>query len=187
MANYRKLRIFHCYNIFRQPGLCKNQTHENRSIRNISDIAVQGRLSENYLMQKIIARNILDMKYLWFTVASSPFLSPVAVIAALALSAVRSLIRGATAAARVGGTARRKTRLFVQVNTISYVCQLGAMLLEGGRERESMSLLRLRTRLKSGCDYPYKFTFWPCHPYFILQFYIVLYLLLLCSYSGTYS
>ena len=39
-----------------------------KCIRNINDIAVQGRLSENYLTQKIIARNILDTKYSRFTV-----------------------------------------------------------------------------------------------------------------------
>ena len=33
-------------------------------IHNIDDNVVQGRLSENYLMRKIIARNILDTKYL---------------------------------------------------------------------------------------------------------------------------
>ena len=31
-------------------------------IHNINNIAVQGGLSENYLMLKLIARNILDMK-----------------------------------------------------------------------------------------------------------------------------
>ena len=37
-------------------------------LRNINDNAVQGRLPENYLTRKIIARNILDTKYLRFTV-----------------------------------------------------------------------------------------------------------------------
>ena len=37
-------------------------------MRSINGNAVQGRLSENYLMRKIIARNILDMKYSQFTV-----------------------------------------------------------------------------------------------------------------------
>ena len=32
-------------------------------MRNINNNAVQGRLFKNYLMQKIIAQNILDMKY----------------------------------------------------------------------------------------------------------------------------
>ena len=71
----------------------------------------------------------------------SPFLPPVAIIAALALPTVRSFIRRATATARVRGTARRKTRFFVQINAICYVCQLRSMLLEEtererGRERE---------------------------------------------------
>ena len=37
-------------------------------MRNINNNAVQGRLSENYLTQKIIAWIILDMKYSRFTV-----------------------------------------------------------------------------------------------------------------------
>ena len=38
-------------------------------MRNINDNTVQGRLSENYFTRKIIiAWNILDTKYLWFTV-----------------------------------------------------------------------------------------------------------------------
>ena len=37
-------------------------------MRNINDNAVQDRLSENYLTQKIIAWNILDMKYSQFKV-----------------------------------------------------------------------------------------------------------------------
>ena len=37
-------------------------------MRNINDNAVQGHLSENYLTRNIIAQNILDMKYSWFTV-----------------------------------------------------------------------------------------------------------------------
>ena len=40
-------------------------------MRNINDNAVQGRLSENYLMRKIIAR---DMKYSRFTVAAKSIL-----------------------------------------------------------------------------------------------------------------
>ena len=41
-------------------------------MRNINDNAVQGRLSENYLMWKIIAWNILDTKYSQFTVCYLP-------------------------------------------------------------------------------------------------------------------
>ena len=37
-------------------------------MHNTNNNAVQGRLSENYLTQKIIARNILDMKYSRFMV-----------------------------------------------------------------------------------------------------------------------
>ena len=37
-------------------------------MHNINDNAVQDRLSEIYLTRKIIARNILDMKYSRFTV-----------------------------------------------------------------------------------------------------------------------
>ena len=37
-------------------------------MRTINDNVVQGRLSENYLTRKIIARNILDTKYSRFTV-----------------------------------------------------------------------------------------------------------------------
>ena len=32
-------------------------------MRNINDNVVQGRLSENYLTQKFVARNMLDTKY----------------------------------------------------------------------------------------------------------------------------
>lgn len=66
----------------------------------------------------------------------SPFFPPVAVVTALTLSTVRSLIRGATATAGVRGAARGKTTLLVQVHTISYVSQLWPVLLKGVEDRE---------------------------------------------------
>ena len=38
-------------------------------VHNINDNEVQSCFSENYLTWKIIARNIFDMKYSWFTVS----------------------------------------------------------------------------------------------------------------------
>ena len=41
-------------------------------MRIINDNAVRGRLSENYLTRKFIARNICDAKYSRFTVEGQP-------------------------------------------------------------------------------------------------------------------
>jgi hypothetical protein len=72
-------------------------------IRNINDNVVQGRLSENYVTRKIIARNILDTKYSLFTVHDNVRTCPLIHTQAVTLTHVRNKMLTKTASGKKWG------------------------------------------------------------------------------------